>query len=165
VFGVFTFGEPYFAEGWVSGTPPPVEYHFLLSELAYYIETQGLAARGTNLFYGPMKEFYPDTVVLLNEYGGLLDEPDEGAAEGRVTRLEYPRAQVRVRGPRNDFNTPWNLAEAIRAALVSIEQITIQGAFYVSIEALQPPFPLRVDENQRQEIVFNVEVTKRLSVN
>lgn len=141
----------------------------VLAEVTTYLASQGIGTAATDLFYGPMKEAYPDAVVLVQEYGGLTDEPNlsdptpTAAPAGKSIRLEFPRIQILCRGARNDYNTPRAKAEAARVALTKVLNQTLSGVRYLAIEPIQPPFPLSADENERERIVFNCQITKELS--
>lgn len=120
---------------------------------------------GTNLFYGPMHEEYPDAVVLVNLYGGLRDEPNlgEGALAGKATRLEFKRVQILARGAPNDTDGPLALAKSCHDVLVAVLDQTLSGTYYLEVAAVQPPFRMPTDKNFRETYIFNVQCTKEPS--
>ena len=138
----------------------------VLDELVAYLAAHGIGTAAVDIFYGSMKDTFPDEVVLLQEYGGIQDEPnmsDPGGAPGYGVRLEYPRIQVLHRGKRDDYVTPRTKAEATRKVLMAVNDTSLSGVHYSYIEILQPPYRLRTDANFRIEIAYNIQVCKRLS--
>jgi hypothetical protein len=140
----------------------------LLSEICGYLNAMGIAASGVDLFYGPMQEQYPDAVVLIQQYGGLADEPSMGDIDGEVgpgreTRIEYPRFTVLCRGAKNDTDGPYQKSMEVRAALVQVLNQTLSNVRYLNIEALQPPIRLAADENFREKYNTNYQATKEPS--
>ena len=123
----------------------------LLPEVVSYLNSQGIASFGVDLFYGPLKEAYPDEILIVQEYGGSQDEPtlsdnsviDSSQSFGKGIRLEYPHIQVLCRGNKNEYDPPRLRAERARRSLLKVLNQTISGVFYVAIETLQPPFRLR----------------------
>lgn len=137
----------------------------LLSEVCTYLATQGIGTSGTNLFYGPMQEQYPDAVVVVEEYGGFPDEPnlgDGGPTSGQATRLEYPAFRVLCRGTRDDYDGPRAKAVLAKAALMKVVNETMSSCQYLGFD-VGPLIPLRPDSNFRHSITFNVHTMKEPS--
>jgi hypothetical protein len=131
----------------------------ILQELCTYLEEVGLGIQGTDLFYGPMKEQYPDNVILVQENGGGMDEPDLGPAEGRAIRLESPEIAVICRGVKDDYDTPRAKAEAVRSAFVAICGTHIEGIDFLVAET-RPVGYRGFDENFRNEFSVPARITK-----
>lgn len=135
----------------------------VLAEIVTYLASKSIGVAGTTLFYGLVPPS-PDSVVVVSTYGGRPNEPDMG--RGR-TRIEWPRIQIVARGAANDQDTPFLKMLAIIAALDLIGSTsadsTLSGVAYKSVSALQPPFPLKVDENFRWHIACNFQVEKDFS--
>lgn len=139
-----------------------------LAEIAAYIDAQGIATSGVDLFYGAMKEQYPSQVVLIAPYGGEQPEPNTGdvggvGGLGRAVRLEFPRIQIVTRGVKNDIDTPYSLGYAVHAALMRVVNQSLYGVRYLAIEPLEQPTRLFTDLNFREVVKFNVKITKELS--
>lgn len=131
----------------------------VLAELVTYLATQSIGTAATDLFYGLMPES-PDACVVLYEYGGMPNEPDLGTPN---TRLEFPRVQVVTRGVKNDYDGPRLKAQDVVTALTKIANQTLSGVSYKAVQAIQPPFFLRRDDNFRVEFACNFQVTKGYS--
>lgn len=132
----------------------------LLPELATYLQSAGIGTLGTDLFYGRVPAS-PDVCTVLMEYGGLPIEPDLGTP---TIRLEFPRVQVLTRGLKDDYDTPRLKAQAVLVALTAIVNQSLSGVAYKVAAALQSPFFLRRDQNDRVEIACNYQVMKAPSV-
>jgi hypothetical protein len=137
----------------------------LLPELTTWAATKSLGTAGTDLFYGPMHEEYPDAVTIIQEYGGLADEPSLGDPSGPGTKIRYeqPFVQFLFRGARDDYDGPRTRAEAGRVAVMTILNTTMSGVLYLGAEIVQPPFHMMTDENQRHYFVLNVHIFKEPS--
>ena len=127
----------------------------LTTYLAAYSPSLGLTG-GTNLFYGIMPPT-PDLCVALFEYGSTPPEITVGAT---VIGFEDPRIQVRVRGVKDDYDTPRLLLNKIVEALVKIQEQTLSGTQYHAVLPKQSPFMLLMDDNFRLTFACNFEVTK-----
>lgn len=108
----------------------------------------GLTA-GTNLFVSILPES-PDAIVAIFDYSG--NDPEQN--------FEYwrPSVQVRVRGAREDYETPYQLAMDIRALLVASYNITVDGARYIGIWAKGDIMSLGRDANERPELSINFSI-------
>jgi hypothetical protein len=139
----------------------------IYTEIASYLEAQGIGTGGTNLFYGTFKEPYPDACVVFNIYGGVKDEPnlgDAGAAgQGRASRLTHPRIQFAARGVANDTDGPYAKAAAIRDAMLKLLNFTLSGTFYTSVDTINGPERMMTDNNFREIYIVNMELMKEPS--
>lgn len=136
------------------------------AEITAYLATQGLGTAGTDLFYGPVREFYQDAMGTVQLWGGLKDEPNlgdntggAGATFGRAVRLEYPKLQVLFRGAPNDYDGPRLKADQARNELAKVLNTSLSGTRYVSIETNNVRW-LKMDENFRHHFIFDVMPTK-----
>jgi hypothetical protein len=133
----------------------------LLDELALYLQTQGLGTVGTTIFKGTLPD-QPDACTAVFEYAGLPSEKTFSPTPGAAVE-EKPRVQIVCRGIKQDYQTPRTQADAIWKALDGLGNVTMSGTGYLWIEALQSPFLMRRDENERVYIAVNYQVMKRLS--
>ena len=129
----------------------------LLDEVGAYLQTHGIGTLGTDLFTGIMPDA-PDAAVALIEYGGV--EPMH-ALGGGTAKIERPRLQVLARA--TTYSAARTKIEAAYKVLDALAGETLSGVRYLAVEALQSPFFLRRDENNRVELIFNVQVHKELS--
>lgn len=138
------------------------------TEIATYLQSQGIGTGGTDLFFGPFKEPYPDACVVFNIYGGLKDEPNLGdagatAGQGRSSRLTYPRIQFAARGAVNDTDGPYLKAAAIRDAMLKLLNFTLSGTSYTSADVINGPERMTTDNNFREIYIVNMELMKEPS--
>ena len=130
----------------------------LLDELSTRLTDMSLVAAGYVVVKGTMPAS-PDKVIALRETGG---GPPDVALGGGV--VENPAVQVVVRGSPGDYAAPRLVLEAIYQASLTWGAFTASGTRYLNVGALQSPFPLRVDANDRQEVAVNFLAQKELSV-
>jgi len=106
-------------------------------------------AQGTNLFVSVLPET-PDAIVAVFDYSG--SDPEQN--------FEYwrPSVQVRVRGAREDYETVYQLAIAIRAYLVALHNTTIGDTRYIGIWAKGDIMSLGRDNNNRPELSINFQI-------
>lgn len=126
-----------------------------LIDIANYLDAQvGGLTLGTNLFVGRMPDD-PDACVAVYEYGGVAPTNTMG---GGAPVLQNPSIQVRVRA------TSYAAAEATAnlcfAALEAIIDETINTTRYNRVTAIQSPFPLERDPDDRIVFVQNFDVKR-----
>jgi hypothetical protein len=129
----------------------------LLSEIALFLEQQGIGVRAEDLFAGEIPAKSPDNAI------GLLNTP--GAAYEFVHNANQPVAespgfQLRVRGP--DYEEANARIEAAARVLTLRHQV-LSGVRYQSVVPASPPFYLERDGNERHVFVCNFEVSKEPS--
>lgn len=128
----------------------------LLDDLADVLSSGGIGTVGTTLFKGLLPP-NPPAVTAVFAYGGA--PPVWGMAPGPGTSLaERPRAQIVCRDTSLDAaekqaRDAWLLLDGL--------QRTINGVVYHAVYALQSPFQLMRDENNRESVAFNVEIVRK----
>lgn len=131
--------------------------------MLHVIETAGLATSGTNLFAGGLP---PDPVLCcaLIEYGGEppIRTQNEGAAHSSAQGGEQPRFQLLCRAA--TYSTGRSLIQQIWHVLDAIVNEEIQGTFYQRVAALQSPFLLERDANDRWIFICNFTASKETDV-
>lgn len=103
-----------------------------------------------------------DVCIALIAYGPTR------SSEGRFGSVElfreHPRVQVFVRGVPNDSLEPAQRANALYLEVGRIPVPTVIGGVrYLEVHILQPPAPLKQDENKCFRFAFNVEFYKDVS--
>ena len=123
------------------------------------IVTAGLAIYETDLFLGGLPP-EPSECCALVEYGGEppLRTQNEGAAHSSAQGGERPRFQLLCRA--TNYEAGRSLIQNIWHVLDAIRNETISGKFYQRVAALQSPFLLERDGNDRWIFVANFAVTK-----
>lgn len=126
----------------------------LLDDVATYLATALSLTVGTTVFTGQMPDT-PDQCVTVHEYGGFAPEHTLGADHV----MRRPRIQVACRGPIGDYATPRNTADLVYSAM-HMGKATLSGTVYYRVEAVDEPFPLERDANNRWIICCNYQVFK-----
>lgn len=106
----------------------------------------------TDLFVSEMPDTSdtPDECVCVYDTGGF--EPEAGF------NYERPTVQVRVRGPKGDYETAHNLAQSIRDELHGLANHTINGARYIGIWCMSDIMSLGYDKNHRPMLSVNFRI-------
>ena len=128
----------------------------LLDDISDYLVVNGL---GAPVQKAQLVEV-PDTTLALRETGGFPSEYRMGSTNG-IGRaiLDQPTLQVVTRA--KDYLTAMTLCRSAYQILDGARDQTINGLLYHFIRALQQPFFLMRDENQRYLCAFNIHVTRR----
>ena len=129
-----------------------------LIDVATYLDAQlSTLTVGSNLFVGRMPES-PDTCVTLFEYGGASPTDTLG---GGLPVMENPRIQVMTRGA--TYAATETMARSVWTVLEAIQNSTLSGTRYQRMSAIQGPFPLERDTQDRIVFVQNYVVTRVFS--
>ena len=132
----------------------------LLDELCAYLEAEPTSSlvQGTDLYQNAMPAT-PGDAVSLAEYSGmgpLFRQSD--AASGPT--CERPQVQLIVRN--TDHDTARALMRTLWVWLGAVTNDTLSGTYYQSIRAMQSPFLLRRDDNERWLFAANFHVIKEV---
>lgn len=127
----------------------------ILDEILGHLESDGVGASGSNLFW----DFLPDTpdrCVSIFEYAG--ERPQR--TKGGVYRM-LPRLQVITRAP--DFEAAMTKALEVYTSLARVDGAVLNGTFYDRIDPLQEPFtdPSGRDGRGRSRVLCNYRLERR----
>lgn len=126
-----------------------------LIDLANFLDTaQASLTLGTNLFIGRLPDS-PDTCVVLYEYGGSA--PDSLMGTG-LPAIQNPAVQVVVRSA--SYAAAETLATTCWTTLEGIVNQTLTATLYYRVSAIQSPFPLERDSQDRIVFVQNFDVQR-----
>lgn len=126
-----------------------------LVDIATYLDAQQASLTlGTNLFLGRMPDA-PDTCVALYEYGGSAPDNTMG---GGLPVLQNPSVQIAVRAVL--YASAESLISLCWATLESIIDMSLSGTRYNRVTAIQSPFVLERDSQDRVIFVQNFNVTR-----
>jgi len=128
-----------------------------LDDIGDWLETQGVATKGTNLFKS-IDPGTPDTAVILYEYAGLTPMDTMGVA--LTNTIERPNLHILIRGV--DYAAAASKASAVFRAVHKLSG-SINGTRYLYMHALQSPFDVGPDERGRPRMVCNFRAMKELS--
>lgn len=134
----------------------------LLDEIAKLLQDNSIATINTNLFKGAAPPT-PDTCTTLYETAGISPV----FAMSTAPAYEKPGFQVINRS--TNYKTARNKAETIYRRLIGTGNITLKptstatGTRYLNIEAMQQPFYIGPDENNRYLVACNYIAWKQLS--
>ena len=128
----------------------------LLDDLSAYLATASFAYPVQK---GQLLEI-PDSVLALRETGGFPAQfvmgPTGNASQAVV---DEPTLQVVTRS--KDYLTAMTICRTAYDLLNGLRDITVNNVLYHLVRALQPPFFLMRDDNQRYLCAFNLHVTRR----
>ena len=123
----------------------------LLTDIATYLQT---ALSLATVYTGQMPDT-PDACVTVHEYGGFAPVNTMGTDH----QIRRPRIQIACRGAQGDYATPRATADSAYTAL-HMGGAVLSGTTYYRVEAVDEPFPLERDANNRWIIVANYQVWK-----
>jgi len=137
----------------------------LLDDLGTYLQAQGVGTLQSDLFLGglPMDTALApvhDAVMAIIESAGM---PPFHVHNQQAASFERPTAQIVTRGEPYGYATARIRAQAAFDALDGLANVTLGSTYYLSIQALQSPFFLHIDQAGRPVIVFNVLIQKALT--
>ena len=135
----------------------------LLDDLGDYLTSQGVGTVGTSIFLGDLPpQAVQDDVLTLIETGGMATLQTMSTGPGTAS-VERPRVQVIARSCQFCRQQARNTANQAFLALDGFRSRTINGTLYHWMQAVQSPFYLQTDENNRPLVVFNLDVWKAIS--
>ncbi|MEN6605910.1 MAG: minor capsid protein [Bryobacteraceae bacterium] len=132
-----------------------------LTEIATYLASLGIGTLQVDLFTHFMPPA-PDFCITVYAYGGRTSPDVWKMGESHVQR-EYPRIHVEVRGVAEDADTPEAKIKDIYRLLSMTAPTLLSGTQYWTITPLQPPFPVKKDDNQRYIFACNFEIFKEVT--
>lgn len=126
----------------------------LLDDLESYLTDAGVVA---TIAKGDLHDT-PDTLLAMRETGGMASEhvmqaPPGGAVQEVLTLQILARAR--------EYLDASVLIWQARRALDGLRNVSLNGILYDFVSAMQPPFLLMRDENQRYVLVFNVLIRRQ----
>lgn len=127
----------------------------ILDDIGTLLAAQiGSLTLGTSLFLGRLPD-EPATCVALFETGG---EPPVNTMGGGLYEMEQPRIQVLTRGA--SYSATHALALSVWLELEAIVNETVTSSNYQRVTAIQSPFPLERDSQDRIIFSQNFRVQK-----
>lgn len=129
----------------------------LLDDVMTYLEGEGVATEGTDLFATAMLETHPDETTVVYETSG---QPDEDTMSGDGSpAIRHASIQIRTRAGTWDYEAARTRCVDALNALVKIVNEDVNGTTYLRAKKANGPFPLGRDESDRWEIVANLDVS------
>ena len=127
-----------------------------IDDIGDLLDTGGIGTRGTDLFTGLMPSSPDAAVVVIEQAGTAPEHVMSGGAGGAI--LEHLQFQCLIR------STTYTLAEAkarsIFDLLDHLSDRAINGNTYLLFKAIQSPFAIEEDDNQRPRFSINFSVEK-----
>lgn len=117
----------------------------LLDALAAQLVADGVGTLGTTIFLGYMPPT-PDAVVVI--YEGRGNGPDHVFGSS-VSGIDRPQVRVLARAGRNDYPAARAKIVAVRSSLGSIQNETVSGVAFLSVQATSDYYPVRLDDKER----------------
>lgn len=131
----------------------------LLSDIVDYLSSGSIGT--SSIFYGTMPPS-PDVAVAVYETGGTASVHAFNGSAGRA-KEENPRIQVVTRATADDYDTARVIAHRAFKLLDGLPSRSINGVAYKWGAAVQSPFLLGRDEQNRVMIACNYDIAKELS--
>ena len=132
----------------------------LLNDIATYLEAQSTRLTvGVNLTKSFMPDT-PDTVTTLYETGGLF--PLHAFSTGGGTRI-YERPGLQVLSRSTDYEVARAVLEDVFVILDGLANTTLPtatGVAYAAVDAVQSPFEIGRDSNDREKLSVNFTIMK-----
>lgn len=131
----------------------------LLQEIGTELDYQGIASTSGADGWLLVKSMLPDSSALQDKIVALVETP--GEPPDAYTELDKPHFQVIVRGdPITTVSSAYEVAAAkakeIKRDLHRIGPATLRGRYFPAMWAMQDPFLLEYDQNDRPTFVMNV---------
>ena len=131
----------------------------ILDDIAIYLEGNSTLVLGVDLTLAFMPE-NPNTVTTIYETGG--SGPLNAFSTGGGTRFyEQPGIQIITRS--TSYETARNIQETVFTVLDGVNNQVVPSTgtvHYGSIDAVQSPFPIGRDKNNRFKVGVNFDVLK-----
>lgn len=136
----------------------------MLDAVATYLTSNTtLTVGGTTgtLAKAVMTDSQPDTVAVLYEQPGGASEYSFSTSTGTVGVVyEQPNLQCLTRSA--TYTVARAAAQTVYTALNGLGETTMSGVRFLSIEAIQSPFSLGRDSNERYLVSVNFRVKKEV---
>lgn len=129
----------------------------ILDELGAYLQTQGVGTLGTDLFTGTLPDV-PDNAVALYEYGGVSPVSTLGA-----TNMKFERPRIQVLARATTYSAARSKIEMIFKLLHGLANTSLSSVRYLLVEAVQSPFFMERDANNRVKLICNFQIHKEPS--
>ena len=129
----------------------------ILDDVATYLATNSTRLTvGVNLTKGHMPDS-PSTVTTIYETGGFA--PIHHFTTGSGTRMyEQPSLMIHTRS--TDYQTARLILEDVFTILDGFNNADLSGVRYAGIDAVQSPFDIGTDSNDRHKLSVNFNVIK-----
>ena len=129
----------------------------------YLVSKTTLTVGGTTgtLAKAVMLDTQPDTVAVLYETGGAGGEHAFSTSTGTVTRI-YERVNMQVLSRSTTYTQARTVAETIYTTLDGLGETTMSSVRYLSFDAIQPPFSIGRDEQERHLVSVNFRIKKEV---
>jgi len=137
----------------------------LLDELAnYLVAATTLTVGGTTgtLTKAIMRDSQPDTVASLFETGGLPSM--QAFSTGGNTEVVYERPSVQLLSRSTSYETARGVAQNVYLQLDGLKTVEMTGTRWLSVDAIQPPFSIGRDKNERYLVSVNFQARKQVSL-
>lgn len=137
--------------------PEEIARFLHMNGIGVYDEINGTANPDHNIFIGIMpdgeKIGVPDDLILVNQYAGRQ------SIHHSLDRVERPGLQVQCRA--KYYDDAAKKADEIDKLLDQYEG-EIDGIYYNEVRAVQSPFLLKQDDNERIIFVQNFYIDRRI---
>jgi hypothetical protein len=134
----------------------------ILDEIGAFLEAEGIGIVGQTLFLGSMPQDEPG-LGSQDAVTAVIEIPGQGRVSAHdLAKYELPHLQIATRGTPYGYPAARQKAQAAWDALDGVANAALSGTTFLLIEALQSPYYLRTDDNNRPFIIFNVRCARAL---
>jgi hypothetical protein len=129
-------------------------------DIATYCANQGIGTLGTDIFVNNLPDTpeYPDNLVVFNDTAGFGPDHAMGGPSDNPA-FENPSVQVLVQNVYSE--TAINTCYDVFQLLDGLKDQTIDSVVYLLVTALNSPFIIGKDENDRYRVACDFLVTRR----
>ena len=133
----------------------------IIDDLAAFLVGQGLATLGSDIFLSDLPDA-PDSAAVLRTYGGMppANLPHSRTFARTLPSHEEPRVQIKVRDP--DYQAAELRAYRFDWAFIGVVDTLLGTTAYKQISALQQPFDMGRDSQQRSQVGFNIACLREI---
>jgi hypothetical protein len=134
----------------------------ILDEVAAFLQAEGIGLIGQTLFMGSMPQDEPGTGGQ-DAIMAVIEIPGQGPRSTHdLAKYELPHLQIATRGAPYGYPAARQKAQDAWEALDGLANTALSGTTYLLIEALQSPYWLRTDDNNRPYLIFNCRCARTL---
>jgi len=129
----------------------------------YLVANTTLTVGGTTgtLAKAQMLDTQPDTVAVLYETGGAASEYAFSTSTGQA-QVIYERPNLQLLSRSATYQTARTVAETVYTTLDGLGDMTMSGTRYLDVDAVQAPFSIGRDKQERELVSVNFRIRKEV---
>ena len=120
-------------------------------DMVKLLELKGVGCSGETLFYSKMPEEV-DLAVAVLDTGGIDSNP--------LWKRDLFTQQFLVRGQPNKYDEAYNLAKAVKDALLGCKPVTVEGVDYTQFVMIGDITAIGYDDSNRPRFTLNFRILR-----